>query len=144
MRALHRIILSFLFGLLIGVAAAVLHLRPHPPLQIVEDPREPDIPVVTLFGIRDGALQGQTRGEVRVVAGDRVVPLDGSGNFLIVDRAVLTNMISVSVPPGMRFVASRRGEKYYPIEDARAAQIVPENRLYFQDSASAERAGYVR
>lgn len=144
MREFHRTILSFLFGLLLGVVAAVLQLRPHPPLEIVEDPREPDIPVVTVFGIRDGVLEGQARGEVRVVAGDRVIPLDGSGNFLIVDRAVLTNIVSVSVPTGMRFVASKRGEKYYSIEDPRAAQIVPENRLYFQDSASAERAGYVR
>ena len=140
----YRIIPSAFVGILIGIVLATFHLRPHPPLEIIEDAGEPDVPVVTLFGIRDGALHGQTRGTVRVVAGTHLIPADGSGNFLITDREILTNIVGITAPAGMRFVASHRGEKYYSIGDARAAQIIPENRLYFPDAASAERAGYAR
>jgi hypothetical protein len=42
----------------------------------------------------------------------------------------------------MRFVASRRGKRYYPVSSREGERLVPENRLYFRTAEEAERAGY--
>jgi hypothetical protein len=52
--------------------------------------------------------------------------------------------VTVPVPPGMRFVASKKGKKYHAVDSASGERIAPENRVYFPDAASAERAGYAK
>ena len=41
-------------------------------------------------------------------------------------------------------VASKRGKKYYSVGSAAEESLTPDNRIYFPDAASAERAGYSR
>lgn len=48
----------------------------------------------------------------------------------------------VKPPEGMRFVASKRGTKYYPLESAGAGSISPANRVFFETASDAEKAGY--
>lgn len=44
----------------------------------------------------------------------------------------------------MPFVASKRGKYFYPAQSKSAARLAPQNRVYFPDAASAEKAGYRR
>ena len=52
------------------------------------------------------------------------------------------NIVEVHVPVGMKFVASKKGTKYYAVESAGGERIVPQNRVYFATAAEAEAAGY--
>ena len=102
------------------------------------------MPVVHIDGIRNGALVGSVAGTVRVIAGEKsIVPTD-SGSFALTDRALLTNIVHIAVPPGMQFVASKKGTKYYPVGSASAGNLSVANRIYFPDAQAAEQAGYRR
>ncbi|MBI5794426.1 hypothetical protein HZA87_05115 [Candidatus Uhrbacteria bacterium] len=114
---------------------------PSPPLMLRDDTR-PHVAVVRLGGLRDSSLRGTLSGEVRLFAGDTLILPDGSGSFRITDRNFLTNVITIKAPSGMQFVASKRGRTYYAIGSSGGESIVPANRIYFPDSASAQKAGY--
>ena len=130
-------------GFLLGSIVTTYGLVRRPPVVVMDD-AAPDISVVSIEGIRDGALRGVARGNVRVVAGDEIVSVDQSGSFMIRDSRILTNTVILEVPPGMHFVASKRGKKYYSVDSSQARNIVPENRIYFPDEISARQAGYIR
>ncbi len=136
--------LSLVTGYCAGAALAAWTVYPSSSIRIMEDATVSDVPVVRIDGIRNGKLTGSVSGDVRLVAGSSQVPVTGSGRFTVSDRSILTNVIDVRVPPGMRFVASAKGKKYYPVNSAGGNQIVPQNRVYFPDEASAKKAGYTR
>lgn len=136
-------LLTLICGFFTGSAVTAWQVRTPPPLRVIADVSA-DQPVVSIEGIRDGALVGAVSGNVRLAAGGRPVPIGSGGIFSISDRGLLTNVIAVRVPPGMRYLASVRGKKYYPVDSADAQRIVPANRIYFKDEESARRAGYVR
>lgn len=138
------LILSLLVGYCTGATIAAWTSFPTESLRIIDDPVTGEIPTVRLDGILNGELRGSVVGDVRIAAGGKMIPVDGSGSFRIVERSVLTNIIHVPVPTGMHFVASRRGKKYYPVGSAGANGLSPANRIYFPDEASARRAGYVK
>lgn len=97
---------------------------------------------VVLEGFRDGALRGEARGPVRLYAVDDPVAIDASGAFAIEHPSLRIEEVSVRVPSGMSFVASRKGKKYYAVDSAAGERIAPQNRVYFPDASSAERAGF--
>lgn len=135
------VILALIFGILLGRIFGIASL-PIPPTVLRED-RRPNIPVVRIIGMEDGFVRGSVRGDVRVFFDEKIVVTDGSGSFRVPAGDFLRNVATVRVPAGMRFVASRRGKKYYPITSANAARLAPGNRLYFSDRESAERAGFL-
>lgn len=135
------IILALIFGILLGRILGIAS-RPIPPTVLRED-RRPTTPVVRISGIEDGFVDGSVRGDVRVFLDGKMVVTDGSGSFRVPAGDFLRNVTTVRVPAGMRFVASRRGKKYYPITSANGARLAPGNRLYFSDRESAERAGFL-
>jgi hypothetical protein len=87
---------------------------------------------------------GSVSGGVRLVAGGRAIVPARDGSFAIHDTKLLTNHVIITIPDGMRFVASKRGKKFYPVESADAQRIVPANRVYFPDEQSARNAGFAR
>lgn len=135
------IMLSFLVGAL-GGSIAMLRARIHAdvPMTVADTPS--DKASVVLEGFRDGALRGRAAGTVRLFAQEEAVAIDARGSFAIVHPAFRIEEVTVPVPPGMRFVASKRGSKYYAVDSAGGSNIVPENRVYFPDAASAEAAGF--
>lgn len=137
-------LLTLACGFLTGGVVTAWTLRDPPPLAVVPDDTPAGVSAVSIEGIRDGALVGSVTGQVRLSAGGRPVSTGSGGVFRVSDRGVLTNVITVSVPEGMRFTASRRGKKYYPVDSSDAQRIVPENRIYFKDEESARAAGYVK
>jgi len=99
---------------------------------------------VTLEGFRDGLLRGRAAGPVRLFVGELPVVLESDGSFSLDHPGFHVNEVTVHVPPGMTFVASKKGKKYYSVTSAAGERIVPANRVYFKDAASAEAAGFVR
>lgn len=133
--------LAFSAGSLAGlVCAFAFDVQSHPP-NIVHASGSL-VASIMLEGFRDGALRGTAAG-VRVFARDEAVALAPDGSFAIVHPAFRIEEVSVPVPPGMRFVASKNGKKYYRVDSASGECIAPQNRVYFRDSASAESAGFL-
>lgn len=134
--------LTLFTGFFSGAVFDAWSFHPAPDVRIVADETPPTVPVVRIDGIHNGALVGSVSGNARLVAGARIILPAASGSFAISDSKLLTNMIEIHVPPGMRFVASKRGKKYYPVTSASAAGLSPANRVYFPSAQAAEKAGY--
>jgi len=137
------LLLAGILGYLIGRTVAVRAAFQASPVQVREQAR-PLEPTVVLEGVRDGKVIGSVKGEVRLWIGEEQVFPDEEGQFAAEPGPLLVNDISVLIPEGMQFVASKRGKKYYPVRSGEAQRIVPENRVYFESALQAEGAGYVR
>jgi len=101
----------------------------------------PLIPTINIEGIRNGLLHGEIIGSARVVFGKKI--LTQSGVFVLDAAHILTNEVSVTVPNGMQFVASKRGKKYYPVFSRAGENLTPANRVYFTTENEAQSAGYI-
>lgn len=108
----------------------------------VREERRPPIPTVSIAGIRDGNIRGSIRGDARLFFGETPVLPDHEGAFAVPAAPFLTDHVTVAVPQGMRFVASRRGTYYYPADSGGGARLSPENRVYFETAEDAEGAGF--
>lgn len=135
------IILALLLGVLLGRIMNIASM-PIPPTVLREDSR-PLVPVVWINGIENGSIYGNSHGDVRVFLGERIIVPNASGAFRVYAGDLLRESVAVRVPSGMRFVASRRGKKYYPVASVSAARLAPRNRVYFADRESAEHAGFL-
>ena len=123
-----------------AVFAFFLRADMHPP-RIVDGVAAGEASVV-LEGFRDGALRGRSAGRVRLFVENDAIETDSEGRFGIVHPAFGIEQVSVPVPPGMRFVASKNGKKYYNVDSAAGERIAPQNRVYFADEAAAKAAGF--
>ena len=136
------LILAILLGYLLGRIARVdFAVADLPTLSVHEEVRE-GVPIVKIMNIRDGKLHGSLTGNVRFFLGEEQVLEDGSGSFAVDPGSLLINNVSVHIPEGMHFVASKRGKHYYPVLSRQGEQIVPVNRVYFHTSDEAESAGF--
>jgi len=114
-----------------------------PTIQVVDDVR-PKQAVVVLEGIRDGKIVGSLEGDVRLWIGENEVLANTGGTISVDPGPLIVNEMSVLVPQGMQFVASKRGKKYYPVLVAAGQSITPENRIYFESAEKAEAMGYIQ
>ncbi|PIR53021.1 hypothetical protein COU76_03545 [Candidatus Peregrinibacteria bacterium CG10_big_fil_rev_8_21_14_0_10_49_10] len=136
--------LATIFGFLIG---RIVHIKRSmemaPTIQVVDDVR-PKQAVVVLEGIRDGKIVGSLEGDVRLWIGENEVLANTGGTISVDPGPLIVNEMSVLVPQGMQFVASKRGKKYYPVLVAAGQSITPENRIYFESAEKAEAMGYIQ
>lgn len=139
---LGSLLLAALFGWLIGRMQELKIALPEAEMRLVPDMRS-RIPVVHIEGIRDGKIVGTISGSGRVFFGDDYVVPGSGGMFSVPSSTILREMIDVHIPPGMNFVASRKGKKFYPIRSASANKIIPENRVYFKTAKEAKERGFV-
>ncbi|MDD4761990.1 MAG: hypothetical protein PHZ25_03150 [Candidatus Pacebacteria bacterium] len=138
---LGAILLALIVGYLLGRLITERRTLPHTPMTM-RDLGRSSVPTVHIDGVFNGQIRGMVRGEARLfLAGDQILP-DQSGAFLTPAGPFLVNNVTITVPAGMRFVASKRGQKYYAITSASAANLAPENRVYFSSEEEAEGAGY--
>jgi hypothetical protein len=133
--------LLLLQGYMIGRIADV-RLASATPVSVIPDPRPP-VAVVHINAIRNGLLEGDLTGDVRFFLGGEQVLAESSGAFRVPADVFLRNAVTVTVPRGMYFVASKKGKKYYPVTSSAGERIAPQNRVYFPTAEQAERAGYV-
>lgn len=99
------------------------------------------VPTVIIEAAPTGRIEGRLYGDARVLLGNDLVA-QGSGAFKGVMQGSLPIVVEVPVPPGMKYVASKTGKKYYDVTSAMGDRLLPKNRVYFLDRASAEAAGY--
>lgn len=126
--------MGFVAGRLLG-----LHAIPAAPLRTYEDTQAP-VPTLVIDGVENGAIVGTAQGTMRVlVSGEAYVV--APGEFRI-PAAAFREVLTVRVPEGMRFVASKSGKKYYDVTSAAGGRIALENRVYFRTAADAQAAGY--
>ena len=109
------------------------------PITLSSDTR-PLVPTINIEGIRKGLLHGSIKGSARISIGSQL--LTHSGTFALDASDILRNEVSIFVPEGMQYVASKRGKKYYPVLSRAGEKLSPKNRVYFRTSALAETAGY--
>lgn len=136
--------LIVLAGLSGYTAGRVVTLRQwaDPPFLLEPDLR-PRVPVIQVEGVEEGEIVGRISGEARVFWGEEMIIPDGSGTFRIPSRMLLTEDVMVAIPDGMRFVASRRGKRYYPVASAMANRLALAYRVYFRSAEEAEAAGFL-
>ena len=133
--------LAALCGYMLGRLASTSFAASEAQITMREDTR-PGVPIVRIDGVYNGMLQGTvTDGARLVIADDAVVP-ESDGSFAMDSKAFLTNFITVTVPDGARFVASKRGKKYYSVHSGQGQRIAPQNRVYFESAGEAEVAGF--
>jgi hypothetical protein len=107
------------------------------PIHVSADTRQ-TVPVIRIEGVEDGAVIGSVQGQARLVAGQAVSTATGS--FRIPLPASLLS--GAGAPAGARFVASKRGKKYYPVGSPGAERLSPANRVYFKTAEEAKKAGF--
>lgn len=132
--------LAFGTGSLAGTVAGLSFRHAEPPS--IARGSGAGVATVVFEGFRDGALRGRAAGDLRLFARDDGVEIAPDGRFAIVHPAFRIEEVTVPVPPGMRFVASKNGKKYYRVDSAAGERIAPQNRRYFPDAAAAEAAGF--
>ena len=124
---------GYLHGRFLSIPSARMSLRPE---------TRPPVCTVVLEGIYNGNVEGKVIGAGRLILGK--TPVIGSGSFSIPAGTLLSNIITIDIPDGAVFVASKRGKKYYTVDSASATSLSPQNRVYFRSAADAEAAGYTR
>jgi hypothetical protein len=134
---------ALLFAIVLGGLIGEIHGRSWTfgnvvPL-VISDTR-PRIPTVTIQDISDGIIHGHVTDHVRIFGGDHAV-VTSSGAFSI-PLTHLTKIVAVTIPAGMKFVASKNGKKYYPVSSPSGSRIALKNRVYFASAEDAEKAGF--
>lgn len=100
------------------------------------------VPIIEIGNVRDGFLEAEVSGTVRVFLQKKILLPDERGIIRIPSKQFLTQFITVHVPEWASFVASKKGTKYYSVGSSAGQNIVPGNRIYFHDEESAMNAGY--
>lgn len=135
-------VLAGLCGFCAGQIMALLPPAPPPILNRADT--QAGVPVVTIGGLENGVLKGSVKGDVRLFLGSKPVRAGSGGMFAVNAGTSFTVKNRVSVPAGARFVASKRGSKYYVVGTPAAERLSPGNRVYFGSAADAEQAGFRR
>ncbi len=131
--------LGFCAGMPVGIAAAFLIQSDAIAFTVADG--IPRIPTVIIEAAPNGTVEGRVSGDARLLLGNDLVAA-GSGSFRGLMQGSLPVVVEVAVPPGMQYVASKTGKKYYDVTSAMGNRLLPKNRVYFPDRQSAEAAGY--
>ncbi|MBI3619092.1 hypothetical protein HY213_03625 [Candidatus Peregrinibacteria bacterium] len=134
------LVLTLIIGMFIGSILTVRLRLPRESLTLSSAASTPTIPVITI-GRLGNEIKGQTTGDVRIFAGSKEIIPDASGAFRIT-LPTWTTDVTVTVPTGMRFVASKNGKRFYPVLSAAGSAIAPANRVYFATKEEARAAGF--
>ncbi len=135
---LAALLLALILGYLAGRMVTLLSFQDTPITERSDE--RAAVPVLHIDGMDGQTLKGRVSGELRINMGTSVIPAkDGP---ISIPLAGLKNVVTITVPQGMRFVASDKGKYYYPVTSAAGEKIVPGNRVYFENEQQAEAAGF--
>lgn len=126
-------------GMAVGIACAFLWKTEAVAFDIAD--AVPSVPTVVIEAAPTGRVEGRIDGGARLLLGEDLVA-QGSGSFQGVMQGSLPVVVEIPVPPGMKYVASKSGKKYYDVTSAMGNRLLPKNRVYFPDRAAAEAAGF--
>lgn len=129
-------------GYFLGQVTFAASLRNTSPVTVVHDSGSL-VPTVDITSWKNGALAGDILGSVRLMVDGKAITSTASGTFSLgAPSASVAG--GGAVPAGMKFVASKRGKKYYSVGSASARNLSEANKIYFTDAAAAEAAGFVK
>ncbi len=135
---LGALFLALVLGYLAGRMVTLLSFQSSPAVERTDE--RPAVPVLHIDGRQGETLRGRASGELRIEIGTQVIPAKDSE--ITIPLAGLKNVVTVTVPAGMKYVASKNGKYYYPVESVAGEKIVPANRVYFASEGDAEAAGF--
>ncbi len=115
-----------------------------PPIQILNRDINKKVPLIHIKEINEGQIVGKVGTGARLVIGETVIVTHTDGSFEVPAEKFLVNIVDVKIPHGVKFVASRKGKKYYEVTSKSAERLAPKNRIYFKNEEDAEKMGYVR
>ncbi|MCK5019667.1 MAG: hypothetical protein KAS32_21595, partial [Candidatus Peribacteraceae bacterium] len=104
----------------------------------------PTIPTVNITGIENNKLVGSVKGNVRVFIDSKMILPDINGHIEHDANSFFENIIPIKIPKGIQYIASKRGKYFYHVKSSQGERIIPKNRIYFQNSNDAEKAGYIK
>ena len=110
---------------------------------------------IVVFAVALGAfgLGRMSKNEHKIVIEGTVIPVQSSvlasgslpeGLSNASGELLASSVANASQTTGGAFLASKRGKKYYPRGCSAGKNIVEGNRIYFADTAEAEKAGYTQ
>lgn len=103
------------------------------------------IATLNLKGVVNGKLTGEAAGQtIRLVSGPNEIREVKIGESFEIPVVSTNGAVAAApvIPANALFMASKRGKVYYSVFDARGLEIAPQNRVYFNSEAEAEKAGY--
>lgn len=136
------VLLAISFGFAVGRTVDIYTIQAHQSIRLQTSAQHSNVPTVVIEGIRNGNVEGIVRGDVRFFIGTEQVLPQTNQHFSVDAKQLLTNIITVKVPTGMQYVASKNGSKYYPVQSAGGNRISVKNRVYFRTATEAEEAGF--
>lgn len=119
-----------------------------PPIQITDE-ENPKIPQVIIQDIQDARVLGTVnKSEIRIVSGDEVAIPDQDLDFSLNIEHLgyigpKRKIITKEVPEWAKFVASKSGKYYYPLDERSLKKLSVKNQVYFATMEEAEAAGKV-
>jgi len=132
--------IAILIGFFIGRISTSNHIKNE--LTITTAATESLQTVVQIDRMQAGNLVGSIKGDARVFIGEQLVVPQADTTFNVAATSLLTNHIAVLVPPGMNYVASKQGSKFYSVHSKQGGKLTPKNRVYFETVQQALDAGY--
>lgn len=100
-------------------------------------------PIVHIQEINRGNIIGTVGTGARLVIGEEAIVPSIDRTFEIAASPFLVNIVNVQIPRDAKFVASKKGRKYYSVE-SNAWRSLRSELLFFRSSLEAEKLGYER
>jgi len=97
--------------------------------------------IVHIDEINRGSIVGTVGTGARLIIGDEPILPSPDRSFSVSASKFLVNIVDIKVPRDTKFVASKRGRKYYPIESSKWKSLKSE-LLFFRSREEAEAIGY--
>jgi hypothetical protein len=107
-----------------------------------------NVTTIKFLELRNGILRGEIAGQKARLAYSTkdIQDLQPGSSFSIPINGITLGQYysATNLPEGTQFIASKQGKYYYSVLDPKSFSITPKNRVYFKESAEAERMGYLR
>jgi hypothetical protein len=109
---------------------------------------EKKTPVLRFSQIENGKIFGKIEsGEVRIFVKNKesfILNNSEFSEFSMDIREILPMLKEIPHPKNTKFVASKRGKKFYPLDSPRAFLVTPKNRIFFVSKEEAEKKGFIK
>lgn len=136
------IFLSLFLGILIGILISQINNYKNRSDINIQNIEENKIPVLIFEKIENGILFGEIKNqESRIIIKNETNIINGKFNFSV--EEILPNLKTLPAPQNTKFVASKRGKYFYPLDSPRAFLIAIKNRIFFKTKEEANKNGYI-
>lgn len=102
-----------------------------------------EIPVLSFQKIENGILSGKIySGEARIIFPKEELHVIKNEEFQLSVLEILPMLKKIPSPENAKFVASKRGKKFYALDNPKAFLITAKNRIFFSSREDAIENGF--